>query len=43
MNIRSHREQVVNILQEILAQPNARCAAQRKLYEIRATLLTKRK
>lgn len=43
MNIRGHREQVVNILQEILAQPNARYAAQRKLYEIRATLLTKRK
>ena len=43
MNQRTHKEQVVQILQEILAQPNARTAAQNKLYTVKASLLTKAK
>lgn len=43
MNKRTHKEEVVKILQEILAAPNARHAAQHKLYQIKATLLTKGK
>lgn len=41
MNKRTHKEEVVKILQDILAQPNARIAAQNKLYKIKASLLTK--
>ena len=41
MNKRSHKEEVVRILQEILAQPNARTAAQKQLYLYKASLLTK--
>lgn len=41
MTKRNHKELVVFMLQEILAQPNARIAAQRKLYEVRASLLTR--
>lgn len=43
MNRRQHKEEIVAILQEILAEPNARTAAQRKLYAIRASLLSKKK
>ena len=43
MNMRTHREEVARILQEILAHPNARIAAQNKLYVVKASLLTKRK
>lgn len=43
MTKREHKQEIVNILQEILAQPNARVATQNKLYKIKATLLTKRK
>lgn len=43
MTKREHKQEIVNILQAILAEPNARYAAQRKLYAIKATLLTKRK
>lgn len=43
MNRRTHKESVVLILQEILAQPNARAAAQNKLYQVRASLLSKAK
>ena len=41
MNRRTHKEEIVRILQDILAQPNARIAAQNKLYSVRASLLTK--
>ena len=41
MTKRNHKEQIVYLLQEILAKPNARSAAQRKLYKVRASLLTK--
>lgn len=43
MNKRTHKEEVVKILQEILAHPNARTAAQHTLYAYKAQLLTKRK
>lgn len=43
MNIRTHREEIVRILQEVLSEPNARTAAQRKLYTLRASLLIKAK
>lgn len=43
MNIRQHKEMIVAILQEVLSEPNARTAAQRKLYAVRASLLTKKK
>lgn len=43
MNKRTHKEEIVRILQDILAQPNARIAAQHKLYTLKASLLTKRK
>lgn len=43
MNKRTHKEQIVALLQEILAQPNARYAAQHKLYTLKASLLTKGK
>ena len=43
MNRRTHKEEVVKILQDILAHPNARTAAQHKLYTLKASLLTKRK
>ena len=43
MTKREHKEEVVTILQEILAEPNARVAAQKKLYLIKASLLTKGK
>ena len=43
MNIRQHKEMVVAILQEVLSEPNARTAAQRKLYTVRASLLNKKK
>lgn len=41
MNRRQHKEEVVKILQEILEKPNARYAAQHKLYTFKAQLLTK--
>ena len=41
MTKKDHKRQVVYMLQEILAKPNARIAAQHKLYEVRASLLTK--
>lgn len=43
MNIRKHKELVAEVLKGILAQPNARTAAQHELYLIKASLLTKRK
>lgn len=43
MNKRTHKEEVVRILQDILAMPNARSAAQHQLYIYKASLLTKRK
>lgn len=43
MNKRQHTEQVVSILQGILAQKNARTAAQHALYMYKASLLTKGK
>lgn len=43
MNKRTHKEEVVKILQDILAHPNARCAAQHQLYVFKASLLTKGK
>ena len=43
MNLREHKEQIIQLLQEILAEPNARIAAQHKLYIIKASMLTKRK
>lgn len=43
MNQRTHKEEIVRLLQEILAQPNARTAAQNKLYVTKASLLAKRK
>lgn len=43
MNRRTHREEMVALLQEILASKNARYAAQHKLYTLKASLLTKRK
>lgn len=43
MTKREHKQQMVAVLQEILAQPNARCAAQHKLYIIKASLLTRGK
>lgn len=41
MTKRHHKEEVVRILQAILAEPNARYAAQHRLYTIKASLLTK--
>ena len=41
MTKKDHKRQIVYMLQEILAKPNARSAAQRKLYEVRASLLTR--
>lgn len=41
MTKRQHKESIVAILQAILAEPNARYAAQKKLYLIKASLLTK--
>lgn len=41
MTKREHKKAVVAILCEILAEPNARYAAQKKLYLIKASLLTK--
>lgn len=41
MTKKEHKEAIVNILQEILAQPNARTAAQHQLYLYKASLLTK--
>ena len=41
MTKKEHKQEVVHILQEILAQPNARTAAQHKLYLVKASLLTK--
>lgn len=38
-----HKIAMVRTLQEILAKPNARIAAQHKLYLIKASLLTKGK
>lgn len=43
MTKREHKQEVVAILQAILAEPNARYAAQKTLYAIKASLLTKRK
>ena len=43
MNKRTHKEEIVKILQDILACPNARCAAQHQLYVFKASLLTKGK
>ena len=43
MTKREHKEEVVRILQEILAESNARYAAQKKLYVLKASLLTKGK
>lgn len=43
MTKREHKEEVVRVLQEILAEPNARYAAQKKLYVLKASLLTKGK
>lgn len=43
MNKRTHKEEVVKILQDILAHPNARTAAQHQLYVYKASLLTKNK
>lgn len=43
MTKREHKEAVVEILQAILAEPNARVATQKKLYLIKASLLTKEK
>lgn len=42
MNKRTHKEEMVALLQEILASKNARYAAQHKLYTLKASLLTKR-
>ena len=42
MNKREHTEGMVALLQEVLAQQNARIAAQHKLYTLKASLLTKR-
>lgn len=43
MNIRTHNEEMVRLLQAVLSAPNARTAAQNKLYNLRATLLVKTK
>ena len=43
MNIRRHKELVVQVLQEVLAEPNARTAAQHKLFILKASLLTKQR
>lgn len=43
MTKREHKKQIVEILQAILAQPNARTAAQHQLYLVKASLLTKGK
>ena len=43
MNKRTHREEVVRILQGVLSAPNARTAAQHQLYIYKASLLTKNK
>ena len=43
MTKREHIQSVVILLQEILAEKNARMAAQHKLYLYKASLLTKNK
>lgn len=43
MNIRRHNELLTEMLQKVLAEPNARTAAQHQLYIIKASLLTKQR
>lgn len=41
MTKREHKREMIRLLQGVLAQPNARTAAQKQLFLLKASMLTK--
>lgn len=41
MTKREHKREMIRLLQDVLAQPNARTAAQKQLFLLKASMLTK--